>query len=99
MSVVLNPLPAVAAPYPETPRPAPQAHQESARPVVAPEKAAAAAQESDRDEEHRIQHDQERRSEQRPAGRAEAAVAETDEPHPASEREDILVGSLVDDYA
>lgn len=100
MSVAFNPLPAAAAPYQESPRPAPQTNQESARPVIAPEKSEAAAQETRRDEEQRIQREQERRAEQRAAAeRAGSAKAETAEPRPGPARNDINVGSVVDDYA
>lgn len=100
MSVAFNPLPAAASPFQEPPRPAPQANQESARPVIAPEKSAAAAQETRRDEERRIQREQERNAEQRAAAeRAESAGAESAKPRQAPARNDINVGSVVDDYA
>lgn len=100
MSVAFNPLPAAASPYQEPPRPAPQANHESARPVIAAEKSEAAAREARRDEDNRILREQERQAEQRTAARrSESASTEPETPRPAPARNDIYVGSLVDDYA
>lgn len=100
MSVALNPLPTAASPYQEPPRPAPQVDHESARPVIAAEKSEAAAREARRDEDNRIQREQERRTEQRMAAeRTESVGTEPEAPRPAPVPSDLNVGSLVDDYA
>lgn len=100
MSVVFNPQPMAVAPFQEPSRPAPQAHQESARPVIAPDKSEAAAQEAHRDEERRIEREQERKAEQRAAAeRKPSGQPDNHDARPRAASGDINVGSLVDDYA